>query len=216
MPQLIFAAPEKPNELLIEGIKVVPELIGLLVLVVILIRNRQRLGALVDRISGFKGLGIEVEFSSRDLDQAIQDRGTPAGPGERKAITRRLARIRPLLQDQRILWVDPNPASTKNERAALEHLGVRITTAATSADAEKQLQDNVFLLTVTNFNREHKDNEGVLFVQKAAAAHLLRWAIGYIEDHDPQKGVPAGFFGVTKRPDELMHLICDIAERQAL
>jgi hypothetical protein len=40
--------------------------------------------------------------------------------------------------------------------------------------------------------------------------------IFYVGEPDPKKGTPVYAFGLTNRPDELVHLVLDILERKKI
>jgi CheY-like chemotaxis protein len=199
----------------VELIKVAPGLITALFGIVLVVANRKTLGALLKRMTKFKGFGLEAEFAS-DLDSAIADHGVPVSTADRDSALKRLDMVAPLMRDARILWIDDNPASTKKERALLEKAGARIATVRTSAEAERELRDNEYLMIITDIKREGKSTEGLEFIQRMARQGIERFTIAYVGT--PQAGLPrpAYLFGITNRPDHLVHYVCDVVERERL
>ncbi len=200
----------------IELIKVSPGLITASLAVGVVVAYRQAIQPLLGRMTKFKGIGIEAEFSAKSLDEAIKEHQVKVSENDRKGALKRLHVIAPLLRDARLLWVDDNPASTRNERSLLDGFGVRITTVKTSAQAEQELRENEYLLVITDLNREGKANEGLKFVKRTVASKTNRWTIAYVGTDQCRQSKPAYLFGITNRPDHLIHLICDVIERERL
>jgi CheY-like chemotaxis protein len=199
----------------VELIKVAPGLITALFGIALVVINRKTLGALLKRMTKFKGLGIEAEFAS-DLDSAIASHGVAVSANDRSSALKRLDMVAPLLRDARILWIDDNPASTKKERTLLEKAGARIVTVRTSTDAERELRENEYVLVITDVKRENKPAEGLEFMQRMVREGIDRFTIAYVGT--PQAGLPRPpyLFAITNRPDHLIHYVCDVIERQRL
>jgi CheY-like chemotaxis protein len=200
----------------IELIKILPGLIAAVFGVILVIVNRKTLRRMLDRMTKFKGLGIEAEFASKELDSAIAAQQVAVSADDRSRALKRLAMAAPLLRDARLLWVDDHPESTKSERALLEGVGARITTVRTSAEAEHELVENEYLLVLTDLEREGRETEGLEFVQRTVASHTYRWTIAYTGADQWGKTRPAYLFAITNRPDHLVHYVCDVAERERL
>lgn len=200
----------------IELIKISPGLIAALFGVVLVIVNRKTLRRMLERMTKFKGLGIEAEFAAKELDNAIAHQGVDVSVNDRSGALKRLEMAAPLLRDARLLWVDDKPQTTKSERAMLEKVGARITTVKTSDEAERELAENEYLLVVTDLKREGSDTEGLAFVKRTVDSRTYRWTIAYVGTDQWGKPQPAYLFGITNRPDHLIHYVCDVAERERL
>lgn len=200
----------------IEVIKISPGLVSTGLAVAIVIAYRKEVRALFARMTKFKALGVEAEFSAKAMDGAIAAQGVQVSQDDRKGALKRLSMLAPLLRDTRMLWVDDTLASTRNERALLEGYGVRIDTFTSSAQAETALRDNKYLLAVTDLKREGRDDEGLQFVKRILANKTYVWTIAYVGIDQSGKPRPADLFGITNRPDHLMHLVCDVVEREKI
>jgi CheY-like chemotaxis protein len=200
----------------IEVIKISPGLISAGLAVALVAFYHKEVRALLTRMTKFKALGVEAEFSAKAMDGAIIAQGVQVSDGDRKGALKRLAFIAPLLRDARMLWVDDNPASTRNERAVLEGFGARVDTVTSSAEAERAVRDNIYTLVITDLKREGRDDEGLQFVSRLVASRTYVWTIAYTGSDQTGKARPANLFGITNRPDHLMHLVCDIVEREKL
>jgi CheY-like chemotaxis protein len=200
----------------IELIKISPALITTMFVVILVIANQKTLRAMLDRMTKFKGLGLEAEFASKEMDHAIASQNVTVSVHDRSSALKRLGMMAPLLRDARLLWVDDEPARTKNERAVLEKVGARITTVKTSAEAERELKENEYLMVLTDLNREGKKTEGLEFVKRTVANKTHRWTIAYVGTDQWELPKPPYLFAITNRPDHLIHYVCDIAERERL
>jgi hypothetical protein len=200
----------------IELIKVSPGLAATALGIGVIVAYRKEVRALFERMTKFKGLGIEAEFAAKALEDAIVAQNATVSADDKKGVLKRLHTVAPLLRDARIIWVDDDRASTRNERTLLEGLGVRVTAVTTSAEAEKEFRENNYLLVITDLKREGKATEGLDFVNRIVVSKTYRWTIAYVGTEQWGKPRPAYLFGITNRPDHLMHYICDVAERERL
>lgn len=200
----------------IEMLKIAPALIAACLAVGIVIAYHSDLSALFARMTKFKALGVETEFSAKAMEKAIDAQSVQVSEDDRKGSLKRLALLAPLLRDTRMLWVDDTPARTRNERALLEGYGVRIDTFTASAPAEQALRDNKYLLVITDLKREGRDDEGLQFVARTVANKINIWTIAYVGTDQQGLARPANLFGITNRPDHLMHLVCDVVERERI
>lgn len=208
---------DAPN-LWVELIRVLPGLLMALVVIVLLIGNADAIARLLRKATKLGALGIEIEVSAVSLDKAIelQNLQGVVSHRDRMAVLRRLSANAALLRGARVLWVDDEPQNNRDERALLETLEVRIDLATSSAAAEQFLRNHHYLLMVTDVRREGRDDEGIRFVQGLPAKGLLLPAIGYVGTDQSGQARPAHFFGMTRRPDHLMQLVCDVAQREGV
>ncbi len=213
------SAPEKTDPAWwVELIKVSPGLVTALIGVALLVLYYREIRLLFSRMTKIKALGVEAEFADKTLSQAIvaQHMTAHVSADDKKGVLKRLALIGPLLAGSRILWVDDNPANNRNERALLEGFGARVDSFKISAEAELALKENVYLLAITDLEREGRSDEGLLFLARTLAANTQVWTIAYVASDQRGMPRPADLFGITNRPDHLMHLICDIVEREKI
>jgi hypothetical protein len=61
--------------------------------------------------------------------------------------------------------------------------------------------------------RDNDSTAGLTFLQKFRKIDKTTPVIFYVGVFDPGKGVPPEAFGITNRPDELLHLTIDALER---
>ena len=200
----------------IELIKVSPGLITVTLAVGVIIAFRNEVRALLSRTTKLKALGLEAEFDVKALDNAIAAQAVKVSNEDKKGALKRLHTVGPLLRDARILWIDDNQASTRNEQALLEGYGARITTVTTSAAAEGELRHHVYTMVVTDLKREGKETEGLTFINYIVKENIYRWTIAYVGTDQWGKSRPPYLFAITNRPDHLIHYVCDVIERERL
>ena len=133
---------------------------------------------------------------------------------ERMAVLRRLSACGPLLRGTRVLWVDDQPANNEAEVRLLRSLDVEVQQVTTSTEALDFLKIRNYLLVITDFDRQGSPTAGITFAGQVAAQTAAPPVIGYVGSSQAGMARPAHFFGVTNRPDHLMHLVCDVAQRE--
>jgi CheY-like chemotaxis protein len=129
------------------------------------------------------------------------------------AVYRRAKLVSSLVRDRRVLWVDDNPSSTFYERVALAEMGIKVDVATSSEEglmAATSLNPDVILSDIA---RHGKQNAGLEFLQTARAMGIECPMVFYVGQLDQRRGVPGGAFGITNRPDEVLHLVLDVLER---
>ena len=100
------------------------------------------------------------------------------------------------------------------EREVLQTLGSTIDLATTTEQGMVALQSKVYDLVVSDISRGSTPDEGLILLQKMRKSRFPRRVVFYVGTVDSEKGKPAESFGITDRPDDLLHLIMDILERQ--
>jgi hypothetical protein len=71
---------------------------------------------------------------------------------------------------------------------------------------------------ISDMNRNGVADEGLKFLTEMRVRNikLYHWTIFYAAGFDPSKGAPPRAFGMTNRPDYLLHLVLDILERKCI
>ncbi|WP_199556076.1 response regulator [Sandaracinobacteroides hominis] len=195
------------------GATVVPALVWAAFGIWVLVKFLPQLLDLLPRLKSFKGLGVELELAIADLTQASQQRGVPLEPGGTGALTRRLDRTSDILVGMRILWVDDQPGNNVAEQVLLRRFGVKIAAATTTNDALKLMAQASYDAVITDMSRPEGNTAGLDLLKKAREAEIGTPFLIYTGTDQSDKDRPAGLFGITNRPDELMNLILDIRER---
>ena len=135
---------------------------------------------------------------------------------DKAQVSRRIRRNRDLLQGSRVLWFDDRPDTLANEVRLLQQLGVEVEMVVALGDALGHLKMGSFDLLVSDIARPDGQSNGLATLQTLHDHYPDIPAIFYIGNFNVQDGVPAGAFGITNRPDELLHLLLDVLERRCL
>jgi hypothetical protein len=125
-------------------------------------------------------------------------------------VMQRLSRGKDLLQGASVLWVDDHPEGNRWEIAALEAAGVRVRTVETTRAALAVLPEG-YHLVISDVARGANSREGLDALPALARVAPGIRVILYVGKFQP--AVPPGAFGITNRPDELLHLVMDALER---
>jgi CheY-like chemotaxis protein len=228
------AAAEKAADKTPGVLMLLERLPGFLLLTVLLIAalvNFRRFGEVLDRVSGVKALGLEIELGAKrelakaaaSLSEEVRIRTTVSGELKKIKITaddntrvlKRAAAVQDVLQGRRVLWLDDHPANNAHETRALEQLGLVVVQAQTNAAALEQLQsdDADFHVVISDIGRPEGVPNGLDFLKDCMESGPAVPVIFYITEVNEGSCNPAGSFGLTNRPDELVHLVIDALER---
>lgn len=170
---------------------------------------------LLPRMSRFKAFGVELTFVRVELDSAITKQAARVSENDRSQVLRRAQRVAPLLQGALILWVDDHPEGNIPERRILRSFGTFVDMARSTDDALSMLQQRDYDVVISDIKRDGvQGEEGLNLLAKMKASGLYRWTIFYVGQIDPARGTPPDAFGITNRPDHLLHYIIDVLERE--
>lgn len=112
-----------------------------------------------------------------------------------------------------VLWVDDNPGNNIYERMALKSLGIAIDVAVSTQEALQMLELQSYDAIVSDILRSGESDAGLKLLRSVRSRGSVTQLVFYVRQIDEWRGKPKGSFGITKYPDELMHLILDILER---
>lgn len=121
-----------------------------------------------------------------------------------------------VLQGARILWIDDHPQLSDAERRVLEHLGASVVAARETWEAIDRLRQAPFDVVVSDIARQDEPEAGVLALPALRHAAPETPVVFYVSRLPRDTPPPAGAFGITNDPDELLHLILDVLERKRL
>jgi DNA-binding NtrC family response regulator len=92
-------------------------------------------------------------------------------------------------------------------------LGVNVEIARSTRDAMRALQRKSFDVVNSDMRRGSDPLAGLELIREMRDASLRQPVVLYVGRYEPEKGVPAGAFGITNRIDELINLNIDALER---
>jgi CheY-like chemotaxis protein len=169
-------------------------------------------------IGGVKKLsGSELFIAlANPLQSKTAQCGMPFLSTQLPTVYRRAELVAAVLQGQRVLFVDDHPSNNFYERVALAEMGLSVDVAVSTREglrAAHHLRPNVI---VTDMERSGQANAGLQFLQAARAQGIKVPVVFYVGKVLEALGVPTGAFAITDRPDELLHLVLDVLERNAI
>jgi CheY-like chemotaxis protein len=189
---------------------------------------RQPLIAAVSRLASFEAFGVKFALSGgAALDAAIElaeknpDWPVEVPAADRKAAIDRANAHRSVFEGAEILWVDDRPSNNRNEARMLRSFGALVAFAATTEEALHALHTGVeqhhpFDLILSDISRDlpaPDPTAGLTMLPRVRSAGFQQPVIYYLGRPNPDAGVPAGAFGVTNRPDQLLQLVIDALSR---
>ena len=131
------------------------------------------------------------------------------------ALHRRSMVVEPLVRGRRVLWVDDKPSNNFYERLALAQIGLSVDVATSSEEGIQSAKHVCPNVIVSDMERDGQQDAGIEFLESARSQGISTPIIFYIGHVYEARGVPRGAFGITDRPDQVLHLILDALERQA-
>ncbi len=217
-------------------IPIIPSVLWFILLVVVLVKlwRDEELRKMLKNVTGVKGFGIELRFdevqksmsdaiaqgekkSSLDIPEKDKKWNIHVPEAARESALSRLRHHAALFQNAHILWIDDNPKNNKNEIALLRELTAHVECVKTTEAALERLRDDDYDIVLSDMSRDGEKSAGLDFLARyKKQAELRSPVILYVGHLSRELGVPGGAFGITNRPDELVHLILDVLERTKL
>lgn len=161
-----------------------------------------RFGQLLERV-------IEIANKNPQWHVAVSS-------ADKERVIHRIRRNWDLLQGSRVLMFDDRPDTLVNEIRMLQQLEMEVEVVALTSEALARLQSGHFDLLISDIARPEGQSNGIVTLQTLREHYPALPAVFYIGNYNAEDGIPVGAFGITNRPDELVHLILDILERKRL
>jgi CheY-like chemotaxis protein len=209
------------HDIAIKLVKLIPSVFWFcLAAALVVLFYRPILNELLPNLTDFEVLGVGFSFVKYSMDAAIElAEKFPQWKIEISATDKKLALNRvekhlKIFKGAKFIWVDDNPENNLNELKMFRHLKVEIDTAKDTEQALEMLRRMNYDLVISDMSRGDKMTEGLEFLERFRKEDGTTPVIFYIGIIDPQKGTPLQAFGITNRPDELLHLTLDVLERK--
>ncbi len=205
-----------------------------LIIIAIVYFNRKSLVDILERVSGLKMMGVEVQLNAKEqLSKAVgletRIKTTVSGDkkkikitedDERRAI-KRAAHMIDVLKGRTVLWVDDLPDNNLHEVQTLKELGLQVVQLVTNQAATDRLRSGDLRahVVISDISRPDGQPNGLALLDEFADHDIDIPIIYYITRIDEGEPLPAAndgttAFGLTNRPDELVHLVLDVLERR--
>jgi CheY-like chemotaxis protein len=210
------------TEVLVELVRILPSVFWLIIaIVVVLAFYRPIRNQLLPLVTGLKIGGIECSFVREGIQAAValaqkhKNWSVEVSEEEASLAMDRAARNLGRLQRARILWVDDSPENNFNEIKMLHQLRSDVETAKSTEEALALIEEKKdFDIVLSDLKRGEDAGAGLAMLATLRQSHPTLPVIFYVGEFDPARGVPPFAFGLTNRPDELLHLILDVLARR--
>ncbi len=207
------------RDLLLEIIRASPGILTVLLAAFVVARLIGPFRELVlPNLSSVKAFGVQLDLKPDDVRQAGATKGIDVTSSEDSALYARAVRAQDVLRDAEALWVDDQPAVDVPERRLLHKIGLFVETARSTDEALAALRTGPgsgrFEVVVTDMRRGGDRSAGEALIRQMRAEGHEQPVILYVEELESGKGTPHGAFGITNRPDELLHLVIDALDRR--
>jgi CheY-like chemotaxis protein len=205
------------KEVAIEIVKIVPTVFALLIFFTLIVRYRRQLDNLLSRAGRIKAFGVEAEFAQvkDQLKNAAKSYNLTPNEAEFKKVIERASRLRDLLSNSRILWVDDRPLTNASIFRFLNNYGVVIDTTKSTEEAldALELASGAYDVVITDMVREGQTTAGLDLIRGMEERKIKKPVIIFVAQLDPDKGVPRGAEAITNSPITLIHEVMDALER---
>ena len=211
------------QDLTIAILQLIPGLIWAVIGLFVVIRlYRPFREEILPRLTGVQLMGLRIDMSANEIQKAVESVKRPGvdyAPTVGASLLSRADRASELLHGSCIAWVDDHPETNLAERRLLSRMGVFVEPVSTAAEVATRARmggPTSWDVVISDAARPADPDAGV----SATVARLRNGGhtgpvIFYIGSVDRARGVPADVFGLTNRPDELVHLVVDALERRA-
>jgi len=204
-----------------ELVKVIPSILWfLLVILLLVLFYRPIRDELLPNLGGFKAMGVELSFVKDSIDAALelaekspQWKVEVSSKDKERALKRAKKHLN-VFRGARFLWVDDHPENNLNELVMFGQLRVVTQTAENTEEALDILKNHQFDLVISDMARGNEPTAGLKFLKQIGKENETAPMIFYVGVLDRETGIPAQAFGITNRPDELLHLTLDVLERK--
>ncbi len=172
---------------------------------------------ILPKLTGFKVMGAEMSFVKNSIDAAVEFGAkwhVAVSEKDKAAALQRAKRNIDVFKNARILWIDDLPKNNRHECRMFRQLQASVENVTNSQRAFELLEIDVYDLVISDIARDDEGDAGIKFLNTFREQDKETPLIFYIGNYVPKDGVPKQAFGITDRPDELLHLVVDVLERK--
>jgi hypothetical protein len=202
-----------PTEIAVALIESAPVYLALLTILVLGIVYRDVVRKrILPRVGGVKVFGFEITLLKESLDHAAAASSANVSEGDKWSALQRAEHVRPVFQGAHILWVDDRHRGSQELIRVLRAFGSEVDLARSSDEAMMLLKRHQYEVVISDISRTEGADAGLKMLERMYHEGVHRWTIFYVRNL--KAGVPPGAFGITNRPDHLLHLVMDALERE--
>lgn len=204
------------SEVTVALLNFIPALLWVLLVAILIAIYHKPIRGLISRTGGLKiGGVVELTFIQQEFQVVAAKKSLEISGSQGLLVGRRAQRVAQIIQGAQILWVDDKQSEIISERRILHYLGIFVDVARTSTEALSMIPQQEYDAVISNIARPDLGEERIdkfLADIRKQDPKLSSSTIFYVGNLRP--GVPPYAFGITNRPDELIHLVLDILERK--
>jgi CheY-like chemotaxis protein len=158
----------------------------------------------------------EISLVRQALNQAISKQTLPVSETERSQVLRRVRFAAEVLKGAQVLWVDDHPNNVLDLRQILRTFGVFVDLARSTEEAIELLSETHYDLIISDMVRNGIQDEGLRFLERLKRENLYRPLIFYTLYSPDIWARAQEAFAIIIRPDQLLHSIIDVLERERI
>lgn len=207
-------------DVLVELIKIFPSLLWFAFVVTLIIWFYRPLKEqILPRLKTFEAAGVKLSLISESISAAAElaDKSPQwrvvISEQDKLNVEHRARENISVFKGVFILWVDDQPENNLNERKMFKQLGVDIDVVTNTEDAVTSLQSGNYDLVFSDMTRGENPMAGLDLLNELKKNNISKHVVFYIGVDDPDKAAPDSCFGITNRPDHLLHYTLDVLER---
>lgn len=204
-----------------ELVRLIPSILWFFLVVILLVLFYKPIKEdLLPNLRAFKAMGVELSFVKESIDAALElaekspQWKVEVSSRDKEQALRRAKKHLSIFHDAQLLWVDDQPENNLNERRMFRQLKTEVDTAKSTEEALGILKSGRYDLVISDMARGDEATAGLKFLKQFRKVNNATPVMFYVGMFDAKKGVPAQAFGITNRPDELLHLTLDALERK--
>lgn len=206
---------------MIQWLQVLPPILWFLFAVVIFVLFFKHIrDGLLPNLSSFEAAGLKFSFVKDSIDACIElaekspQWNVQVPASDKQRVLARIKRHLKVLKGAQILWIDDYPENNLNERRMFSKLNVNIDIAINNKEGLDLAKRGCYDLVFSDIGRDDEKETGLDFLNQFREWNSDIPVIFYVGVIEPDLGVPGRAFGITNRPDELLHLTLDALERK--
>jgi Effector-associated domain 11 len=151
-----------------------------------------------------------------DLDESVKRKRLEVSSPQKISLWNRMAHIKDRNIKLKALWLDDSGTVIQcSEKRLIEAIGVELHICPDPDLAHQFLGNTPYDFIISDMKRGDDHKAGLTFLENLVAQGKWVPTIFYITQYNAAKGVPPYAFGITNRPNELLHLVMDVIERKA-